>query len=103
MDDDERSRIFKDPARRAEFWRKMEALIEEYPEIFSSFDDHLAGDMDERGILYNPETPKFVQGLAILCSVRNVDHWESMFVLDPPEQSHYFTFGMLNAAVEMQA
>lgn len=93
--------VFPDPARRQEFWERFETLMNDFPEIMTSFDAHLGGDIDERGILFNPDSPKFWQGFVLVVSVRNVDHWESMFIVDPPEQSGYMTSGMLTCATAM--
>ena len=91
---------FKDLARRDEFWQRLEALLDEYPEIMAGFDDVLDGEMDERGLLFNPDTPKYWQGFVLIVSVRNMDDWESMVVLDPAKQSGYMTDGLLTAAIE---
>jgi hypothetical protein len=100
--DDLDTRVFKDNERRARFWEEFSQLVERYPEISDGLDDVLSGDMDERGILYDPDSPKFVQGTVIIMSIRNVDHWESMFVIEPPEQSHYMTYGLIASAADMQ-
>lgn len=100
-DDDER--VFKSRARRDLFWQKFNALVEEFPEMINGIDAILNGDIDEEGLLYNPQSPKFVQGAVVVLSIRNLDHWESMFVIDPPEQSQYMTGGLLSAAHYLQS
>lgn len=101
-DGDDTGRVFKSSERREQFWARFDALVDDYPELVEGLDDVLAGDMDERGILYDPDSPKFLQGTVIICSVRNVDHWESCFVIDPPEQSGYFTRGLIAVAEDLQ-
>lgn len=69
--------------------------------MFDGFEKILEGQMDERGILFDPDSPRYIQAAAVVISVRNVDHWESIFMVDPPEQSRYMTKGLIEAAAEM--
>lgn len=88
-----------DPARKAEFFAELEALVGRYPECAA--DDP---DVSEPAVLdgFDPDAPKAVVGVALLVAWSNVDDWEEMAVLTPPGQSHYLKVGMLRQALHLQ-
>lgn len=98
---DDDGRIFATRERREAFWKEFNELINRYEEVVN-FDQALDGEIDEEGKLYDPQSPKYLQGAVIILSTRNLDDWESFCVLDPREQSSYFTRGLVARANDVQ-
>lgn len=108
MDNNDGAEIWPNTARRDEFFQRLAALIDEFPEI-SSFlrrayeASHFDGIDIEPEWAYNPESPTIIQGLVLIVSTTNMEMWEDVMVMDPTRQSQYLTEGLLNAAQRMWA
>ena len=88
--------------RKEQFWEMFGVLLSEFPEVMVGFDETLEGLTNCGGREFDPESPKFFQGFVLVASVRNLDGWESVFFLNPTEQSEFMTKGLTAAAHEMQ-
>ena len=102
MNEEERRRlVFQDRKTRDAFWHDIREVIDRYPSIIDNLDAMLEGDEDGEGIPYDSASPKLIDGLVLIISIRNLDGWESSCTLDPYEQSAYMTQGLLNASYYM--
>lgn len=98
-------RVFKDLDRRKEFWEKIRAVIDEYPEILKRFDEvfeyeaHDDADLLNRGKEYDPESPKYIHGFVLLLNIMNLDRDEMCCTLTPFDQPRMVTRGMISQSL----
>jgi hypothetical protein len=98
MDD---TRVFKDKQREALFWDEINQVIDRYPEVLVgmdccySYEDDDSEDRLNRGRDYDPNSPKYISGMAILLNVVNLDRDEANCTLTPPTQPRIVTRGLL--------
>lgn len=96
--------MWPDKQKRDEFFDELRALLNKYPNLANyqarkyAFD---AANMEAPGDgypVYDPASPMFLQGVVVLLTHSNMENYEDLQILDPYEQSHYLTVGMLSRA-----
>lgn len=94
-------------AIREEFFGKLRQLIAEYPNLA----DRMARDEAESGICdcdpaqhpkFDPSSPVYLQGLVLVISHANMDHFEDISILAPPGQSTFMTKGLIASAKTLE-
>jgi hypothetical protein len=90
---------FKDKKDREAFWQEIREVFDRHRQLVDGVEDILAGEEDADGMLYDPSTPKFIDGIAIVFSVRNLEGFETSCLLFPPGQSYFMTMGLLGDKV----
>lgn len=91
---------------RDNFFEELRALIERYPTLADRMARSYAedpadlawGEIGDGYPAYDPASPMFLQGIVVLVSYCNLEHFENLTILDPFEQSHYMTAGMVDKA-----
>jgi hypothetical protein len=95
---------FVDKDIREQFFNELRELVGRYPSLANrmarGYEECLLSHDHDDGE-YDPKSPTFLQGIVLLVSHTNMDHYEDMSVLDPMEQSAYLTRGMLHAALNI--
>lgn len=90
---------------RDEFFEELRALLEKYPNI----SNHMIRMYDEDPTnacwspsdgypIFDPNSPIFLQGVVIVVSHSNMEHYEDLSILEPYDQSHFLSGGILNRA-----
>lgn len=88
-----------------QFFDELRALLERYPNItdrmIMDYEDNPSnphwshdGGYDH----FSPKSPTFLQGVIVLVSYSNMEHYEDLNVLEPYEQSSFMSVGMLSRA-----
>ena len=90
--------VFDSEQRRNEMWADLDELFNRYPELVERAGDALDGEIDNDGILFDPDSPRFIDGKVLILSVRNLQGWETSVVLEPIQQSTFMTHGLISAA-----
>jgi hypothetical protein len=98
---------FVTPARRGEFFDKLDALLNEFPEIESRMKRSYAEDPtdpywtdDEEHQEFDPASPVVRTGIVLVLAHSNMQQWEDISWLDPLTQPHFMTKGLLATAME---
>lgn len=86
------SEVWDDPSRQQEFFTRLEALLNEYPELTTS-------NIDIEG--FDPATPKVINGLLLMVNWQNLDGWGETFWTNPPGQHRFTSIGMAHHLVRM--
>jgi hypothetical protein len=103
--------VFETQERREEFWARLNAVFDDFPELRSglkkSYGDQDALDDGDSMLMdmlgpFDETAPTFVDGMVLVLSIRNTQHYENMCVLEPKTQSSYMTAGLLNQADKLQ-
>jgi hypothetical protein len=101
--------VWPDKRTRDAFFTELRLLVDRYPNLADHMsrdyaddptDEHW-GDENEDYAKYDPKSPMFLQGIVLVISHTNMEHYEDLTVLDPYEQSSYMTKGILSAASVM--
>lgn len=95
--------LWKTKERRDQFWAELDVFLNQYPELFDGMDEayesfHHDSDCD---CVYDPKSPKFLAGKALILHCKNLDNFESSIVLDPREQSRFHTIGLLKNGLDL--
>lgn len=93
-------------ARRNEFFAKLEALIDEYPELTDSMSRQYKLDpsgpyweAQDDEPKYDPTSPVMVTGIVLVVSTTNTEGWEDIIVTEPFRQSSFMTHGLIGEAL----
>ena len=99
--------VWPDTVRRNEFFAKLEALIQQYPELTTTLSRQYAAG-SEYGFEtegdwppYDPNSPTMINGLVLVITTVNMDGWEDLVVTEPTAQSRYLTGGIVSKALEL--
>lgn len=98
--------IWANKQQREEFFTKLRAVLDEYPNIsqrmIHSYQDdptHACWDHGAEGyVAFDPSSPMFLQGVVLIVTHANLEHYEDLDVLAPYEQSNFMTLGLLTKA-----
>lgn len=99
--------VWVNKKQREEFFEELRALIQKYPNIGDHMKREYAEDPTDSAwditgyVSFDPSAPTVLQGVVLLISHTNLDGFEDLQVLEPFDQSHYFTSGMLTRADSM--
>lgn len=96
---------FDTKARRIEFFDRLDQLLNDYPELqtrmLRSYEEDPA---DEHWISqeenFDPQSPTLRTGLVLVIAHANMQMWEDVTFLEPPNQSRFLTAGLLTNALE---
>jgi hypothetical protein len=84
----------KNLGRRNEFFRKLEDLMGEFPELTQPTEEVME-HLEEMHSEYDIEAPMLITGITLVFTCRNAYDWENVFYVTPYGQSHFHTLGML--------
>jgi hypothetical protein len=87
---------------RDQFFRELEALINNYPELTQASEDFLNHFEEEHPNEFNAEAPSIITAIVLAVTVRNSEDWENLFYITPYGQSHFHTLGMLTNVVQLE-
>ena len=93
-------RVFKTRGRRDEFWGRLSAFLDEFPELIDMPAEAFVDDDLELEVDFDPKEPKMIDGVVLIFSVRNLSGHEVDVIMDPPNQSVYMTKGLITSAAE---
>lgn len=99
--------LFETRSRRSQFFDRLRSLIDEFPEITDrqrrqwEHDPHDEHWQAENGYpAFDPKAPIAVEGILLIVSCRNLDGYENIAFIEPHEQSHFMTKGLLAEAAD---
>lgn len=95
------------PPRDREFWDEIQAVLDKYPETTRAltywysdqdpFDESDADRITQYGA-FDASSPVIHHGIVMAIVVRNMQGYETMYLISPPEQSAYLTDGIITNA-----
>lgn len=85
---------------RDQFFAEFKELLEKYPHLKSTEDapERFGEDMEDGYPEFDPASPLILQGIVVILSYSNLEHFEDIQILDPFEQSFYMSYGLLARA-----
>lgn len=85
---------------RDQFFAEFKELLEKYPHLKSTDDapERFGEDVVDGYPEFDPTSPLILQGVVIILSYSNLEHFENIQILNPFEQSFYMSYGLLNRA-----
>ena len=93
-------------ARRNEFFDRLSALMDEYPELTNQMSRQYAVDpsapyweLRDDEPAYDPASPVMVTGIVLIISTSNTEGWEDVTVTEPFRQSSFLTHGLIGEAL----
>lgn len=85
---------------REDFFAELKVLLDKYPHLgamdIREVDDE--DDIDEGYPAFDPNSPMILQGVVLVLSYSNLEHYENIQILTPFEQSYYMSCGLLTRA-----
>lgn len=91
--------VWNNKQQRAEFFAELSTLLEKYANIAENMARNYTADptagWDPE---YDPTSPVIVRGIVIVITHANMENFEDLQILEPYDQSHYLTAGMLGRA-----
>lgn len=102
------AKTWPDKQTRDTFFDELRALIARYPNLSDHMARHYENCPEDHGWdeedgypAYDLKSPMFLQGVVVIVSHANMEHYEDLDVLTPYEQSGFMTTGMLSRAAVM--